>query len=63
MCHLPIRYLFFVGAGFIPARKPARLLLRVGINPAPTSDVRLSMKIRIAELYTILLVDTSGTQH
>jgi hypothetical protein len=25
-----------VGAGFIPARQPMRLLMRAGINPAPT---------------------------
>jgi len=29
--------LLFVVAGFIPASKPACLLLRAGINPAPTA--------------------------
>ena len=32
-----INPLFGVGAGFIPARKPAEQLLRAGINPAPTN--------------------------
>jgi hypothetical protein len=32
-----------VGAGFIPARKSARILLRVGINPTPTSNVGLNL--------------------
>jgi len=34
------RYFLFVGAGFIRARKAARLPMRAGINPAPTFPAR-----------------------
>jgi hypothetical protein len=39
--------LFEVGAGFIPALEPARIVLRAGINPAPTSNVDLPLNICI----------------
>lgn len=42
--------LFFEGAGFIPARIPARMVLWAGISPAPTVIVELSMDIRIFQL-------------
>jgi len=56
-------YLLCVGAGFNPVRKPPRLLLRAGINPAPTSILRLSLKFFIEKFNTILLTSISGTQH
>jgi hypothetical protein len=54
---------FLVGAEFISARKPAGIMLRVGINPATTSNARFSMNTIIVGLkmdnvdYVIKILD------
>jgi hypothetical protein len=51
------------GGGFITACEPPRILLRAGINPAPTSNPGLSANMHIAKLDISLFTDISGTPH
>jgi hypothetical protein len=54
--------IFFVGAWFIHAREPARILLRAGINLAPTSDAGLSLNRRITA-HKIFFPGTYGIEY